>query len=73
MRALALSGVIAVALSACASGAPLETLAERRADLAQDCRERGGILVPSGGPLTGRPEVDNHCRITGGGSRLPGG
>lgn len=30
-----------------------------------DCRAREGILVPTG-QMTGRPQVDNVCRITGG-------
>jgi hypothetical protein len=72
MRALVLAAVPLV-LSACAGGPPLESTAERLSALEQSCRERGGVLVPSGAPLTGRPEVDNVCRITGGASRLPGG
>ncbi|OGN43369.1 MAG: hypothetical protein A2623_13295 [Caulobacterales bacterium RIFCSPHIGHO2_01_FULL_70_19] len=72
MRALVLSAA-AVTLSACAGGPPLETTAERLSALEQSCRERGGVLVSSGAPPTGRPEVDNVCRITGGASRLPGG
>lgn len=73
MRALVVAAVAALTLSACATDRPLQTNAERLAELEQECRARGGVLVPSGAPLTGRPEVDNLCRITGGASRLPGG
>jgi hypothetical protein len=73
VRALVLPAVAALTLSACATDRPLQTHAERLAELEQECRARGGVLVPSGAPLTGRPEVDYHCRITGGATRLPGG
>lgn len=33
--------------------------------LEADCRAREGILVPTG-KMSGRPQVDNACRITGG-------
>jgi hypothetical protein len=33
--------------------------------LARECRERGGILAPSGGPLTGRAETDHVCEFRG--------
>ena len=60
----------ALAVGACASGPPSEDsygAEERR--LADDCRERGGVLTPSGA-MTGRPQVDNVCRISGGATRL---
>ena len=63
----------ALLLTGCATGAPVASAAERLAELEQACRARGGVLAPSGGPPTGRPEVDNHCRIVGGATRLPGG
>ncbi|WP_374516272.1 hypothetical protein [Brevundimonas sp.] len=72
MRALT-PAAAALVLSACAGGPPLESTAERLSELERNCRERGGVLVPSGAPITGRPEVDNVCRITGGATRLPGG
>ena len=66
MRTLALI-VAGLVLAGCAgmpaSGGPTEY--ERLAD---DCRERGGILVNSGRPPTGRVQVDNVCEIRGGGS-----
>lgn len=56
------------ALGACASGgAPRGQSDYDR--LVLSCQARGGILVPSGGPLTGRVETDNVCRITGPASR----
>jgi hypothetical protein len=57
--------VSALALSACASAAPPENSASELARLTADCRARGGILVPSGRPLEGRPTVDNFCQIRG--------
>ncbi|SFS31133.1 hypothetical protein [Brevundimonas viscosa] len=63
----------ALLLTGCATGASVGSTAERLAELEQACRARGGVLVSSGGPPTGRPEVDNHCRIVGGATRLPGG
>ena len=70
MRVLILAAAGALALSACAStgddGRPDTT-----AELAAQCRERGGVLVPTGRPSTGRPETDNACQINGGASRIP--
>ena len=70
MRALVLTAALAASLSACAStgerAGPATT-----AELAAKCRERGGILVPTGRPSTGRPETDNACQINGGASRIP--
>jgi hypothetical protein len=60
----------ALVLSACAGGAPLESSADEFARLTADCRARGGILVPSGRPLEGRPTVDNVCEIRGGATRI---
>lgn len=60
----------ALALSACASGRSSEGFGEGTARLADDCRARGGVLVPAPGPMTGRPEVDNVCQISGRASRL---
>jgi hypothetical protein len=60
----------ALALSACATGRPAESSAEKLDRLNAECRARGGVLVPSAGPMTGRPETDNICRISGGASRL---
>ena len=61
----------ALAVTACATGAPSEgsyVAQERR--LAEECQARGGILSPSG-QLTGRPETENVCKITGGATRIP--
>ena len=70
MRTLILSAALAAALSACASTG--QTMrADTTAELAAQCRERGGILVPTGRPPTGRPETDNACQINGGASRIP--
>ncbi|RZJ28426.1 MAG: hypothetical protein EON85_08990 [Brevundimonas sp.] len=65
-----LGGVLATALSACASTGE-RTSPDTTSELAAKCRERGGILVPTGRPSTGRPETDNACQINGGASRIP--
>ena len=68
MRIAALT-LTAMTLVGCASGltARGESDYER---LVRTCQERGGILVPSDRPSTGRVETDNVCRISGGGSRI---
>jgi len=72
MRILILAAALASTLSACAStGEPREGYGQTTAELAAQCRERGGILVPTGRPSTGRPETDNACQINGGASRIP--
>jgi len=65
--------VSALALSACASSAPVEGSSNELARLTAECRERGGILVPSGRPLEGRATVDNYCQIRGATRTSPGG
>lgn len=57
--------VAALGLTACASGNKIEPYGDRTAELAQDCRERGGVLVAAPGQITGRPETDNICKIDG--------
>jgi hypothetical protein len=66
MRAVWTS-LILLALAGCASGPPKPgdgpsgpTIDE----LTQQCQARGGLLAPSGGPLTGRPALDYTCRIS---------
>lgn len=44
-----------------------ETYADRYAQLGEDCRARGGILVPSGGRPTGNPATEFACDIRSGG------
>lgn len=66
MRA-AWATLILLGLGACAgtgprsaegpSGPSIETLTAQ-------CMTRGGMLVPSGGPLTGRPSLDYSCRLS---------
>jgi hypothetical protein len=72
MRVLILTVALAAAVSACAStGQPTGGFGDTTAELAAKCRERGGILVATGRPSTGRPETDNACQINGGASRIP--
>lgn len=57
-------------LVGCASDGSGPSTYERDLDrLTTDCRERGGILAPTG-VSTGRPQTDYFCKITGGASRL---
>ena len=63
---------LALALSACASGmgeTRNETAYQR---LAADCAARGGILSPTGSQ-SGRPQLDNVCKVTGQPSTRTGG
>ncbi len=63
---------LSLGLAACAGTPrqPYQTYGEELARLNADCVERGGVLVPSGSGSTGRPSVDNVCRISGA-SRIP--
>lgn len=74
MRSLILAGsaALATALSGCAqTSAGGESYSDQLRALADSCEARGGILAPRpGGQVSGRPEVDNVCRITGGASRI---
>lgn len=64
VRLLAALAVIST-LAACAGGpASGERYANELDALAQDCRDRGGILSPTGGQ-TGDPARDNVCKING--------
>ena len=63
---------LTASLSACAGGPTQDSYTSRTDRLAEDCRARGGILIPTGGQ-TGRPETDYACKITGGATRLPRG
>ena len=53
-----------LALSACAATGTVRPN-EELAKLESDCKTRGGILTPSG-RATGRENLDNVCRISGG-------
>ncbi|GAA0646809.1 hypothetical protein [Brevundimonas lenta] len=65
MRAIILIAA-GLTLAACSStGQPIESASGKTAELARACSDRGGILVPSPGQMTGRPEVDNFCKIEG--------
>jgi hypothetical protein len=73
MRSLILAGsaVFVAALSGCAStNQGVGSYSDQLRELADSCEARGGILAPRPGPQSGRPEVDNVCRITGGASRI---
>jgi hypothetical protein len=66
-----LPAALAAALAACAStGASHPTYGEQMRTLSEECRARGGILVPLPGPQTGRAEADHACQISGGATRI---
>lgn len=71
MRAALVLAALAApfALGACASGRAIPSYEQELDRLTAECTARGGILTPSGA-LTGRPQTDNVCKITGG-SRIP--
>lgn len=65
---------LGLALSACASGGASDnpSYATELDRLTESCRERGGILSPTGSQ-SGRPQQDNVCQIRGQPARAPGG
>lgn len=71
MRVLtfAASALVLTAASGCAPTTGSNTYATETQRLSADCTARGGILTATG-QVTGRPQLDNVCRITGGASRL---
>lgn len=60
---------LTLTLAACASGPGMDRYGTELERLTADCKARGGILAPTG-QLSGRPQNDNVCRLTGGGGRL---
>lgn len=60
---LAAPAALALALSACASGMGADQYGSELQRLAADCEARGGILSPTG-QQSGRPQLDNVCKIT---------
>jgi hypothetical protein len=66
--ALALIGLLT--LSACATGTVGESRYQRELTaLEQGCRDRGGVLV-STGAMTGHPETEFACHISGPATRI---
>jgi len=73
MRLPPLAPALLLLLAAgCASTATTNRYATELQALNADCTARGGILATTG-QQTGRPQLDNVCRITGGASRLTRG
>ena len=69
MRASLVAIMLLAGVSACATNDTVNRYQQDLEKLEADCRELGGVLVPTGGQ-TGRPETENACRITGGASRI---
>ncbi|HEY0600535.1 hypothetical protein [Brevundimonas sp.] len=63
---------LALTLSACASAMGPDQYQTELERLAADCQARGGILSPTG-QQSGRPQLDNVCKITGQPSGRTGG
>jgi hypothetical protein len=63
---------LALTLSACASSTGPNRYHTELEQLAADCEARGGILSPTGGQ-SGRPQLDNVCRVTAQPSPRTGG
>jgi hypothetical protein len=61
---IAAPAALAMALSACASGMGESHYETQLAKLAADCSARGGVLSPTG-EQSGRPQLDNVCKVTG--------
>lgn len=61
---VAAPAALALTLSACAPGMSQSRYEAELERLAADCAARGGILSPTGSQ-SGRPQLDNVCKITG--------
>ena len=57
---IALQAALAATVAGCAGGPNTTATEDQR--LRSQCEARGGILVPSGAN-TGRPQIDQVCRI----------
>lgn len=69
MRKSVLILVAPALLAACASTSGPNTYESDLRRLTDECRERGGILAPTG-QQSGQAAADNVCKITGGPSPL---
>lgn len=72
MRVLILVPALVLLVAGCASTTTTNRYATELQTLSDDCTARGGILAPTG-QQSGRPQLDNVCKITGGASRLTRG
>ena len=63
---------LALTLSACASGMGPNHYQTELERLSADCEARGGVLSPTG-EQSGRPQLDNVCKVTAQPSNRVGG
>lgn len=73
MRVLSFAAPAALllALAACAPTMGPSRYADELRQLSDSCEARGGILTPTG-QQSGRPEIDNVCRINDASRLTPG-
>lgn len=64
MRIVLIALPAALALTACASANGSDHYQTEFERLQADCEARGGILSPTG-QQSGRPQLDNVCKVTG--------
>jgi len=64
MRIVLIALPAALALTACASATGPSHYQTELERLQADCAARGGILSPTG-EQSGRPQLDNVCKVTG--------
>ena len=64
MRIVLIALPAALALTACASAPGPTHYQTELGRLQADCAARGGILSPTG-EQSGRPQLDNVCKVTG--------
>ena len=60
---LAAPAALALTLSACATDMGSDHYQTELQRLSADCEARGGILSPTG-QQSGRPQLDNVCKVT---------
>lgn len=70
MRAMIVFGAAAVLLGACATAPGGTRYGAELARLEQDCRARGGVLVPGLRDSSSNPAANFTCQRHGGASRL---
>jgi len=68
----AVPALLLLTVAGCAATTGGDRYAGELQILTEQCSARGGILAPTG-QLSGRPQNDNVCKITGGASRLTSG
>ncbi len=60
-NAVFLAAAAGLALGACTTGGGPGAYQSDYERLTAECREQGGVLIPTGGPITGNPATEYAC------------